>query len=315
MGNLITDIPKAYFDRFIPRPRDGINSANMRNNFLALASCDFQPCRAVCSTVIETHDVGSDVAAAALYSGTGVTITKEGALNYEGIACIKAVVDSTGSRTIMRVARDAISFANFNSLGMWNKCAFTSSIQYVIQDSLGNESYWDITVSATPDNWEANFITLSSPDSNNGTNADLTDVVSYGYKGLGAGLTYYFDEVSVFLANMQVWIEPSHVAEYFYPFGFKFDGSLTDTFVAPISNPRIDLISINAVGTSAGMLTTTQGVETASPGFEDIPTCPVGDYPLYVVYLKPTMTQIVEYHRKGVFSTDGYIYADLRKVY
>ena len=70
--NLVSNIPKAYFDRFIPRPRDGFSSTNMRNNFMALASGDFLPCRAIISIVIETHDVGTDSASAALYSGTGV---------------------------------------------------------------------------------------------------------------------------------------------------------------------------------------------------------------------------------------------------
>jgi len=98
--NLVSNIPKAYFDRFIPRPRDGFSSTNMRNNFMALASGDFLPCRAITSIVIETHDVGTDSASAALYSGTGVTVSKEGTNQYQGLACIKATVDVNGNRQI-----------------------------------------------------------------------------------------------------------------------------------------------------------------------------------------------------------------------
>ena len=53
---LITDIVKAYFDRFIPRPRDGFSSANMRNQFISLGSGDLLPFRAMCQLVVEAHN-------------------------------------------------------------------------------------------------------------------------------------------------------------------------------------------------------------------------------------------------------------------
>ena len=88
--SLLSNIPKANFDRFMPRPRDGFSSANMRNNYLAIASCDLLPCRAISSIVIETMDVGSNAAAAALFSGTGITVTQNNLIQSDGIACIQA---------------------------------------------------------------------------------------------------------------------------------------------------------------------------------------------------------------------------------
>ncbi len=312
---ILNEIPKACFDRFMPRPRDGFSSYNLRNNFLAIASCDFLPLRAISSLVVETHDVGSNAAAAALYSGTGVTVAAEKTYQYQGIACIKAVIDATGNRQILRTTlSEAKDLSDFVKLGIWTRCdAVSSAIQFVIRDSSGNESYWNITTNGTANTWEQAFLTLASPDSNNGTPAVLSDVVSYGYKGLDASVEYLFDEITAFVWAMKVWIEPSYIGGYFYPIyaaalRVKFEGGFTATITAPSANPRIDLISI----TAAGVLEVTTGSEVASPDYDDIPECPEGNIPLYAVYLTTTATKIVEYHHKDAYPDDGYIYADLR---
>ena len=313
--SVINEVQKGYFDRFMPRPRDGFCSANVRNNNIALASCDFLPCRAIVAIVIESHDIGFNDDAAQLYSGTGVTVAKNKTYPYEGYSCLQATVDGTGNRQIIRAAlTTSIDLSSFGVLGVWTRCNITSStIQYLIKDNAGNESYWNITTHGTADSWQQAFLTLGTPDANNGTNADLTQVVRYGYKGLDASIVYLFGRVTGYVWSMNVWIDASYIADYFYPVyiggvRIKYDGGLCSTITAPTSLPRIDLISLKNDGT----IVVTAGSEVAVPGYANIPATPANNVPLYAVYLPTTATKIVEYHYKTVFPTDGYIYADLR---
>lgn len=317
--SLINSIPKAYFDRFMPRPRDGFSSANLRNNFMALAQCDFFPCRAISSIVVETHDIGSDAAAALLYSGTGVTVAVDKTNQYEGLACLKVTIDGTGNRQVLRAALSpVIDLSSFIKLGVWTRCnATSSSIQYVIRDSSGNESYWNIVTNGSANTWEQAWLTLASPDANNGTPANLTTVQQYGYKGLAASAVYLFDEVTAYIWAMKVWIDASYIANYFYPVYINgdriaFNGGYTSTIVKPLTNPRIDLIALRDDGT----LSVFTGEEVAAPDYTNIPTVPSDSFysyiPLYAVYLPTTATKIVEYQYKAVYATDGYIFADVR---
>ena len=314
---LLTNISKAYFDRFIPRPKDGASSYNLRNNFAALASCDFLPLRATSSIIIESHDFGKDADAADTYSGTGVTVTSNWDDEHLGLACLQTLVDVTGNRQILRETLEtALDLSDLTKLGVWHRCdVISSAIQFILRDSDGNESYWNITTNGTADTWEQAALTLASPDANNGTPADLTDIVSYGYKGLDASATYLFDEITAYVWAMKVYIQQSYIGDYFYPIyngadRVKFEGGFTALITAPAANPRIDLISLN----SGGSLVVTAGSEVASPDYDDIPECPEGNIPLYAIYLTVTATQIVEYHLKDNYPDDGYIFADLRPV-
>jgi len=321
----ISNIPKPYLDWNIPRPRDGFSSANLRNNFTALASGDFLPFRAVANMILETHDYGTDVAAAAMYSGTGCTVTTEKTVNNEGIACLKVVVDATGNREVLRTnLSTAVDLSDFTQLGTWIKCLGTASsiIQFVLEDSSGNQSYWNLTTYSVANTWLQGSVILASPDSDNGTAATLSDIVSYGWKGLDASETYYFDTIHVYIGSMKLYVMQSYVGDYFYPFydssgnRISYAGGITSAFTVPSANPRIDLLSYNPdPGSGETYLTITQGSELASPTFSDIPACPTGHIPLYAVYIPTTATKIVEYYLKDVTDNCGYIYADLRPLY
>lgn len=312
---LISDIPKAYFDRFTPRPKDGASSAVMRNNFLALASCDFEPLRAIANLVLETHNFFDDAAAAETYSGTGVTVTRDRTNQRDGFSCLSALVDITGNRQILRTTlTTALDLSDFGRIGVWNRCdKISSAIQFILRDSSGNESYWNLTTFGTVDTWAQSNLELSSPDSDNGTPADLSDIVSYGWKGLEANQTYKFNVLYCHMWSMKIYIQPSYVAGYFYPISndisrVKFDGGLCPLITAPSVNPKLVLVSLSV----DNVLTLTESAEIESPDYDDIPVTPIGHLPLYVVYVPTTATFIVEYHLKDEHSGEAYIFADLR---
>jgi len=312
---LISNMPKAYFDRFLPRQKDGASSAVLRNNFLALASCDFEPLRAVCNLVLETHNFGSDISASETYSGTGVTITRDAVNQRDGVACLKAVIDATGNRQILRTTlTSALDLSSFVRKGIWHRCTkISSAIKFILRDGSGNESYWNFTTYGTADTWAQSNIVLASPDSNNGTPAVLTDIVSYGFKALEANETYLFNILYCHIWAMKVYIQQSYVANYFYPvvngiIKVKFDGGFSPTISAPSASPRIDLISISG----SNVITVTPGAEVASPDYDDIPATPIGHLPLYAIYIPLGATYIVEYHLKDDHPGQAYIYADLR---
>lgn len=314
---ILSDIIKAKFDMFIPRFREGPSSSNLRNSFIALACGDFLPLRPTTEAILESMDYGKDEGAAADWSGTGVTVSKDKNEQEDGLACLKAVIDSTGNRELKKASFSAIDISDFSRLGIKNKCdASSSAFQFLIRDSSGNESYWDITSHATPDTWEQASLGLSTPDSNNGTNADLSDVVQYGYKGLDADATYYFDTITAYLWAMKIYVGPSKPADFFMGVyvgntRISFGGGVTPSMTAPTTNPRLDLISKSPTGT----LTVTQGTETASPSDSDIPATPIKHIPVCVIYQKTTATKIVDYHQKDVYTNDSYIWKDLRPIY
>lgn len=80
-----------------------------------------------------------------------------------------------------------------------------------------------------------------------------------------------------------------------------FAGGNSPSFTAPVTHPRIDLLTIN----SAGTLVRNAGVEASSPAE---PTCPVNEIPICLVYNRVGQTSIKETDD----SSNGYVYKDVR---
>jgi hypothetical protein len=207
----------------------------------------------------------------------------------------------------------AYNLSDFNYAVAWARCnAASSAIQFFIKDGAGNESFWNITTNGTANTWEKTTLNLNSPDANSGTAADLADIVSFGYLGLDANVTYLFDEISLFVWDMKIYVEPAIVSNYYSQIYFgltpiRFGGGFTGTITAPAANPRIDLVAINS-----GSLVVRAGAEVAAPDDDDIPALESGDIPVCAIYIPTTATKIVEYHLKDAYPNDGYIYKDLR---
>lgn len=82
-----------------------------------------------------------------------------------------------------------------------------------------------------------------------------------------------------------------------------YAGGSSGSFTAPISNPRIDLLYLNA----AGALTILQGTEAASP---TAPTTPDGVIPICHVYLRVSTTALYDTDQ----GSNGYVLRDIRPV-
>lgn len=100
--------------------------------------------------------------------------------------------------------------------------------------------------------------------------------------------------------NMTLYVEPGTVSvdgTLVY-----FAGGNTGTFTAPVSNNRIDVVTID----SAGTIAITQGTPGASP---TAPAVPANKCPIAYVYVRSTSTTLRD---TDGGSATGYIYHDLR---
>src|SRR6185503_1852597 len=166
-------------------PRSVISQLDFRNTLRALHSMDLGPLRPMAKRFLDEMEYSTDSAAQAQYAGTGVTITQQddtGSLVEEGSFSLKAVTDGTSNRTFDRDI--ALDLSAYGSILLWERSSVTSdTFQFFLEDGDGNQSYWDITASAVTaaNTWKQDEIDLTTPDSDNGTPADLSDIVKYGY--------------------------------------------------------------------------------------------------------------------------------------
>lgn len=100
-------------------------------------------------------------------------------------------------------------------------------------------------------------------------------------------------------ANLRIYIETG--SYYIAQNKYTFAGGQSPLFVAPVSNPRIDIVTIDTSGTVA----ITQGTESATPV---APATPAGKLAICTVYLRVGTTAIYDTNQ----GSNGYIYADLR---
>ena len=188
----------------------------------------------------------------------------------------------------------------------------SSAFKFLIRDVSGNESYWNLTSHATANTWKQDTITLATPDSNNGTPANLASVAAWGFKALGALATYVFDTVMA-VCGMNVSVASAVVAGYYQNIyigsaRLTFTGGPSPLITAPAANPRIDLLTIN----SSGVLEWTTGAEASSPAE---PVFPSGKFPICLVYCRPTMAKVVDYEIKDANPNDAYVYKDVRPLF
>jgi hypothetical protein len=101
--------------------------------------------------------------------------------------------------------------------------------------------------------------------------------------------------------TMQLYVEPGVV----YVNGTRviFSGGSTPTVTAPVSNPRIDVLTVD----SSGTLAWTAGAENASP---TAPTYPANKVALCELYNVTAETALYDYDNQQ--TSQGYIYNDVR---
>lgn len=300
--------------KFDPQfPRSVINVEDFRACLRGLFQMDVAPLRPLAKRILDEMEYSTDAAAAAQYAGTGVTITKQavsGSLVQEGSFSLKAVTDATANRSFERAF--VADFSAFSKMLVWERSSQAAdTFQFYLKDGSGNKSYWDITADAGGGVYQQDSLTLASPDSDSGTPADLSDIVAYGYRELTASKTYYFDTIKA-IVEMSVVVMGTDLGSYFRNVTFNRQPLQASTqaapaITAPITNPRIDILTID----SAGALAWVQGSENASP-VAPWATVPSGVIPICEVYMKTTMTKVLDYDDKDTDATQGYISADVR---
>jgi len=291
-------------------PRDTISVADFRNQLRGIDQMDIGALKPAANLFLDEMEWSTNASAQAQYSGTGVTITSDSAVEQEGTYNLKAVTDGTSNREFGRTL--SVNLSAFTSITLWERSSQTSdTIQFYLEDSGGDQSYWDLTTNASADTYQQDTITLASPDSNSGTAADLSDIVEYGWRQLTASKTYYFDTTKGIVA-MTVVVRGSSLGEYYE--SVRFNGEPLDvdmqaapTLTAPTTNPRIDILTINSSGTLAwvaGTEASTPSAPWSSVGFDVIP--------IAEVYMKTTMTKVLDFEDKDTDSNQGYILKDVR---
>jgi len=291
------------------QPQGSMSLMNLRNTLRALFQGDFMPLRARASMILDDMEYSNDSTAQAVWSGTGITISKT-TTKYEGNYALQAAIDATGNRTLSRSHN--LDLSAFKYIKIWERCSATSSaIQFYLKDSSGNESYWDITTNGTADTWQEDTLDLSSPDSNNGTNATLSDITEWGFRGLDASTTYIFDTIKA-TCGLNVAIEGANIGSFYKQVyvgsqPLEITAKSSPSITPPSANPRIDILCID----SSGNLSWVTGTEASSPS-PDWSSVDSSKMPICLVYCKTTMAKVVDYEDKDANPNEGYIYADVR---
>lgn len=292
-------------------PYGTFSLANFRGTLRGLHQLDVMPLRPMAKFELDPMEYTADAAAQAEYSGAGVTITSDSSNEEKGDYSLKAVTDGTSNRTFGR-SYATLDFSVFDSVTLWERSSTTSdTYQFYVEDGSGNASYWDITSSGSAGTWVQHTLDLSSPDSNSGTAADLSDVAEYGYRQLSASNTYYFDQIYL-ICGMNIVVKGTDLGSYYKNVyvgnqPLEVDAQSSPAITAPSSNPRIDILTIDSAGTLAWVT----GTEASSPA---VPwsSVTVNKIPIALVYCKTTMTKVLAYEDKDTDTDQGYIYADVR---
>jgi len=294
------------------QPQGSMSLMNVRNTLRGLFQGDLMPLRPRASLVLDDMEYPSNAAAQAEWGGIGITVTYS-TTKQEGNYAIQAVTDVTADRILAN--SQSLDLSAFGSLTLWARCAsISSAIKFYLKDSSGNISYWDITTHGTADTWKQDTIDLSTPDSNNGTNATLSDITEYGYSSLDASETYLFDTIKA-IVGLCVAVDASNIGSFYkqvylgkqpLEIGAKASPSITP----PSANSRIDILTINSSGTLAWVA----GDEAGSP-VAKWASLTAGTMPICLVYCKTTMAKVVDYENKDANPNEAYIYADLRPMY
>lgn len=301
------EIRYQYDDNF---PGGSFSLANFRATLRALHELDLMPLRPRAKRVLDGMEYSTDASAQAEYSGTGVTITKEGTIKQEGSFSLKAVTDAIANRSFSRTF--SINLSAFQKITLWERSSGTSqAIRFYVQDGSGNQSYWNITTNATANTWQQDTLTLTTPSGNNGTNANLSNITAYGFQNLSASTTYYFDTIKA-IVGMTVAILGTDLGAYYRHVyltnqPLQVNAQAAPTITAPTGNPRIDILTID----STGALSWIVGTEASSPS-APWSSMPANKIPICLVYQKTTMSKVLDFEDKDTDANQGYILADVR---
>jgi hypothetical protein len=260
--------------------------------------------------ILDDMEYSTDALAQAAWSGTGVTVTKS-TTKYEGNYALQCAIDGTGNRKVFKT--ETLDLSAFKQIKLWERVDVASSgIQLYLKDSAGNESYWDIITSGTPNDWQQDILDLTTSDSNNGTDADLSDIVEWGFLGLDTSKTYIFDAIKT-VCGLNVAVQGALIGSFYRNVylglnNMTFAGGPAPAITPPASNPRIDLLVLNA----SNALEWITGTEASSPAE---PAFPTDKIPICLIYCKTTMAKVVDYEDKDANPNEAYIYRDVRPLF
>ena len=292
------------------QPGGSMSLENMRNTLRALFQGDLFALRPRAAMAMDDFEYPTDAIVQAVWSGSGVTVTHS-TVKQDGNYALQTVIDAAGNRQVSKA--QVLNLSGFKQVKIWERCSAVSSIfKFFVRDGSGNESYWNLTSNPTINTWKQDAITLTTPDSNSGTAANLASITSWGFKALGASATYVFDTVTA-VCGMNVAVASSVVAGYYQNIyigsaRLTFVGGPSPLITAPAANPRIDLLTVDSTGTLAW----TVGTEASSPAE---PVFPSGKFPICLVYCRPTMAKVVDYEIKDANPNDAYVYKDVRPLF
>lgn len=283
---------------------------NWRATLRGLHQMDMMPLRPRAKRTVDGLEYSANAAIQAQYSGSGVTVTSEDTIVQEGSYSLKAVIDATDNRTMARTF--SVNLDPFLSLTLWERSSQSSdTFQFYVEDSGGNQSYWDLTADASAGTWVQHTLTLASPDGNNGTDADLSDIVEYGFQSLTASTTYYLDTIKA-IVGLTVVVQGTDLGSYYRHVYLGAQPMLSDAQAAPAiippsTNPRIDILTVDSSGTLAWVA----GSEASTP-VTPWASLPANKIPICTVYQRVGMTKILAYEDKDTDTNQGYILADVR---
>lgn len=131
---------------------------------------------------------------------TGTSLSLDGADLKEGTNSLVDTVGTAVATTEYKTTQTPASNPDWSKrarVSLWVKSdrastAFTFC-RFNITDADGNVSYWNLTFSATT--WTRFNLTLSSPDGNSGTAADLTDINTYEVDFKAADTTGFYKKL------------------------------------------------------------------------------------------------------------------------
>jgi hypothetical protein len=296
----------------INSPQGTKSLSNLRNSMRGLHMGDLLPLRPKASELLDDNEYSTGALAQAVWSGTGVTVATEATIKYNGNFALKLTIDGTGDRIASKT--QTLDLSNFDSVTLWERVDVASSaFKFYVKDTSNNISYWDITSNGTISTWQQDTLDLSTPDSDSGTPADLTIIASWGFSGLDASKNYYIDDIKA-ICGLTVYVSGASIGNDYYQNCFienthlTYAGGIAPALVAPVANPRIDLLTID----SSGVLSWTAGAENSTPV---TPTYPTNKIPICLVYCKTTMVKVVDYEDAATNPNEAYIYKDVRPLY
>ena len=291
------------------QPQKSMSLRNLRNTLRALHQGDLIPLRPRASMILDDFEYPDQASAEEIWVGVdcGVSGTS---IKYDGNYSLN-ISGSVASGTITKT--ESLDLNSFLELQFWHQgnTSTLQALEFFVKDSEDNESYWSATTDVVVDTWKQETLDLTTADGNNGTDADLTNIVEYGFL-TDAAKDYKIDSLEA-ICGMCVAVESAKSGGYYNQ--VYVDNELIDTIkqasptlVAPVSNPRIDIL----VADSDGVLTWIAGDEAASPELPLADLKSSKKMPICAVYLIPMMVKIVDYEYKDAFPSEGYIYLDMR---